>query len=55
MKKFWYIWSKALGEKAHEDRSTADKVALIRTIIVLVAVVTNLFITANIILGWMRL
>jgi cytidyltransferase-like protein len=53
-KKFWYIWSKALGEKAHEDRATADKIALIRTCIVLVYVITNFFITANIILNWVK-
>lgn len=54
LKNIWYIWSKALGEKAHEDRSTADKIALIRTLIVLVYLVTNCFITANILWGWMR-
>jgi hypothetical protein len=53
-KNFWYIWSKALGEKAHEDRATADKIALIRTGIVLVYVVTNFFITANIIWNWIK-
>lgn len=54
IKNFWYVWSKALGEKAHEDRDTADKIALIRTGIVLVYVVTNFFITANIIWNWIK-
>lgn len=54
IKNFWYLWSKALGEKAHHDRATSDKVALIRTCIVLVYLVTNFFITANIILGWIK-
>jgi hypothetical protein len=54
MKTFWYLWSKALGEKAHDDRTTADKVAIIRTLIVLVYVITNLFIVSNIIIGWLK-
>ncbi len=53
-KKFWYIWCKALGGKAHDDKSTADNVAIIRTIIVLVYIVTNCFIVANIIWGWIK-
>jgi hypothetical protein len=54
MKNFWYIWSKALGEKAHEDRNTADKIAVIRTLIVLIYVMTNFFITTNIIYNWIK-
>jgi hypothetical protein len=54
MKSFWYLWVKALGEKAHEDRATSDKVALIRTAIVLIYIITNFFIVANIILNWIK-
>jgi hypothetical protein len=54
LKNFWYIWCKALGDKAHEDRSTADKIALIRTLIVFVYLVTNFFITTNIIVNWIK-
>jgi len=54
MKTFWYLWVKALGEKAHEDRATSDKVALIRTGIVLVYIITNFFIVANILKGWLK-
>jgi hypothetical protein len=49
---FWYIWSKALGEKAHEDRSTADKVAIIRTAIAAICIITNILISLNIIFHW---
>jgi hypothetical protein len=52
MKNFWYIWSKALGEKASDSDSVSDKVAIIRTAIVLVYVITNFFIIAGIIRHW---
>lgn len=54
VKKFWYLWSKALGDKATDDEATADKIALIRTAIVMVYVITNLFIVANILVGWLK-
>jgi hypothetical protein len=52
MKNFWYIWSKALGEKAHENRNAADKVAIARTIIFLSYLITNAFIIAGVIRHW---
>ena len=52
MKRFWYIWSKALGEKPHPNDDVADKVACIRTLIVLIYIVTNFFIVAGIIKHW---
>lgn len=52
MKKFWYIWSKALGEKSHQDDKISDQVAIIRTCIVLIYVITNFFIVAGIIRHW---
>lgn len=52
MKKLWTLWAKALGEKAFADNKDADKVALIRTIIVLVNFVTCFFIMANVIRHW---
>jgi hypothetical protein len=52
MKHFWYIWSKALGEKPHEDDELADKIAIVRTCIVLVYIITNLFIIAGIVKHW---
>lgn len=41
--KVWRIWAKALGEKASADASEADRVALIRTMIVGVNFVTCFF------------
>jgi len=52
MKRFWYIWSKALGEKSHSSNDVSDKVAIIRTLIVLCYIVTNLFIVAGILKHW---
>ena len=52
LKYWWALWAKALGEKAHTNDRYADKVALIRTFIVLFYIVTNLFIIAGVIHHW---
>ncbi len=49
---FWRLWAKALGEKATTSDSESDKVALIRSGIVLIYIVTNFFIIAGIIRHW---
>jgi hypothetical protein len=51
MKKFWRIWAKALGEKIGDDKE-ADTIALIRTIIVLQAIICNILIMWNILRKW---
>jgi len=48
----WRLWAKALGEKSGTTDSEANKIACIRTAIVLVYIVTNLFIVAGIIRHW---
>lgn len=48
----WYIWSKALGDKPHTSAQISDKVAAIRTIIVLVYLITNIMIVAGIVHHW---
>jgi hypothetical protein len=48
----WRLWAKALGEKASPNNEEADKIALIRTIILLVYLITNLFIVAGVIHHW---
>lgn len=48
----WRLWAKALGEKAGKTDGEADKVALIRSIIVLFYIITNLFIIAGVIRHW---
>jgi hypothetical protein len=48
----WRLWAKALGEKAGKDNDEADKIAIIRTSIILFYVITNLFIIAGVIRHW---
>ena len=48
----WRLWAKALGEKAGKSNEEADKIAFIRTGILLVYLITNLFIVAGVIRHW---
>jgi len=48
----WRVWAKALGEKSGSTDREADRIALIRTAIVLCYIVTNIFIVAGIIRHW---
>lgn len=48
----WRLWAKALGSKASDSDRESDKVAFVRTIIVLIYIITNLFIIAGIIRHW---
>lgn len=52
MKKIWYLWAKALGDKAHDDAQVSDMIAIIRTIIFLTYLITNIFIVAGVIKHW---
>tara|TARA_A100001515_G_scaffold43894_1_gene34541 strand:+ start:354 stop:509 length:156 start_codon:yes stop_codon:yes gene_type:complete len=51
VKKLWRIWAKALGEKVGDNRE-ADTIALIRTVIVLQAIICNVLIMWNILRKW---
>jgi hypothetical protein len=48
----WRLWAKALGEKTGNTDSEADRVACIRTVVVLTYIVTNCFIVAGVIRHW---
>lgn len=50
----WEYWCKAIGAKAYEDDKRADRVAIIRTIWIMLHVVTCLSIILNAIAnhGW---
>jgi hypothetical protein len=48
----WRVWSLALGEKAHKSDHVADKVAVIRTVIFLTYLITNVFIVAGVLRHW---
>lgn len=50
--KAWRLWAKALGEKAGASDREANKIALIRTAIVLSYIITNIFIISGVIRHW---
>jgi hypothetical protein len=52
MKKLWHLWALALGEKAHKKDDVADRVAIVRTVIFLSYLITNVFIVAGVIRHW---
>jgi hypothetical protein len=52
MKRLWRLWAKALGEKSGATDQEADLVALVRTVIILTYIITNLFIIAGVVRHW---
>jgi|TARA_R110001592_G_scaffold121043_1_gene326043 hypothetical protein len=54
MKKLWRLWAKALGEKIGETNKEADSVAFFRTLIIIQAIVTNILISLNILITWLK-
>ena len=48
----WRWWAKALGQKASNKDTEADKIAVIRTFIFVTYFVTNCFIVAGVIRHW---
>jgi hypothetical protein len=52
MRTLWKIWAKSLGEKASDDEKEADRIAILRSIIVLVNFMTCFFIIGGIIHHW---
>jgi hypothetical protein len=48
----WRLWAKALGQKEGITDREADVIAAIRTAIVALYIVTNLFIIAGILRHW---
>ena len=52
MKQLWHLWALALGQKAHKKDDVADRVAIVRTIIFLSYLITNVFIVAGVIRHW---
>jgi hypothetical protein len=50
--KLWRLWAKALGEKASTNDNEADKVAIVRSIIVLIYIITNFVIIAGVLRHW---
>ncbi len=52
MRRLWRVWALALGRKEGKDNTDADRIAFIRTVIVLQAIVTNCFIISGVIRHW---
>ena len=52
IKQIWRLWAKALGEKTGDTDRESDRIACIRTIIVLSYIITNCFIMAGVIRHW---
>ena len=48
----WKIWAKALGEKSGATDKESDRIACVRTVIVLSYVITNGFIIAGVLRHW---
>ena len=48
----WRLWAKALGEKASHHDHEADKIAVIRTVIFVSYLLTNVFIISGVIRHW---
>ena len=48
----WKLWCLALGEKASKKNNEADYVAIVRSIIFLTYLVTNIFIIAGVAKHW---
>jgi|TARA_B100001094_G_C18030191_1_gene719726 hypothetical protein len=53
-KTVWRLWAKALGEKVGETNKEADSIAFFRTMIIIQAVITNILISVNILLTWLK-
>jgi hypothetical protein len=52
LRKVWRLWAKSLGEKTGNTDAEADRVAGIRTVIVLIYIITNFFIIAGVVRHW---
>jgi hypothetical protein len=48
----WRIWAKALGQKEGKSDQEADRIAMVRTVIVAFYIVTNCVIIAGVIRHW---
>jgi|TARA_Y100001938_G_C8062688_1_gene418272 hypothetical protein len=53
-KNIWRLWAQALGEKTGENDKEADAVARFRTLLILQGVITNILISINILISWLK-
>lgn len=52
MSNWIYVCKKALGDKAHINDRVADRVALIRAVVIGIYLITNITIVAGVIHHW---
>ena len=52
MRIIWRYWAKAIGEKSGKDNMDSDIIAIIRTFIILIYIITNIFIVCGILRHW---
>jgi len=52
LRKFWRLWAKSIGEKSGSTDAEADTIAVVRTTIVLVYLITNFIIIAGVLRHW---
>jgi len=52
LRRAWVLWAKALGQKGSANSLEADRIAIIRTIIALVYLITNIIIVAGVLRHW---
>lgn len=48
----WRLWCKALGQKATECNKESNKIAIMRTVILVTYMIANAFIVAGVIRHW---
>ena len=52
LEQMWKLWCLALGEKASKKNNEADYVAIVRSIIFLSYLATNIFIISGVVRHW---
>lgn len=48
----WRLWCKALGTKATSCDKESDRVAILRTLVLAIYMITNAFIVAGVVRHW---
>lgn len=50
--RLWRFWAKALGEKSENSDTEANYITLIRTFLIVITLITNIFIICGVIRHW---
>lgn len=52
IKYWWYVWQKAVGERASASQQLSDHVSLVRTALIVSYLITNLVIVLGVWRHW---